>query len=367
MSNNSKNTTSSTDIYHVPLPLTANKRVWFSMALVFVIICAVIMTLFYFQELFIVLLFGLCFIALLNKAVNLFNKYTSKYTRKQRQVLAISTILVLGAVSFSVIITQISNLTGLFSDLSGLQAMILQGTDILMEMLSILPESITNWIQNFIDGTINSIFSYIGSFLSQAVFYILAIILLYPIMFKMYFKDGSRIKKTINDMVPKRFENEFKFTASAIMVQSNNFFVAKIIESIGIALICCAGFYLIGLPGWLFLGVLAGLLNNVPYIGPMFAAIPPIIVGFVIGWKIALLAAVVCLIAQIVDNIYLVPFMISSKVSVNPFTTVLLILTFSQLYGALGMILSLPIYIICKIVLVESYKLLIRIFPEKAT
>ncbi|MBZ3935702.1 AI-2E family transporter [Methanimicrococcus blatticola] len=359
---NTKTTTSS--LYQVPLPLTTNKRVWLSMILVFAALCAVIMTLFYFSELFIVILFGLCFIALLNKAVNLFNKYTGKYTRKQRQVMAIAIVMLAVVVCGSVFLTQINNLSDLFSDLSGLQAMILQGTDIFIEMLSVLPDAVTNWVQNMIDSIVNTIFSYTGILLSQAFFYILAIVLLYPIMFKMYFKDGSRIKSIINNAVPKRFETEFKYTANAILTQSNNFFVAKIIESIGIALICCVGFYLIGLPGWLFLGILAGLLNNVPYIGPIFATIPPIIVGLVIGWKIALLAIVVCLIAQIVDNIYLVPFMISSKVSVNPFTTVLLILTFSQLYGALGMILSIPIYIICKIILVESYKLLIRIFPE---
>ncbi|WNY27900.1 hypothetical protein MmiEs2_00790 [Methanimicrococcus stummii] len=359
-----KTKTTSTNLYQVPLPLTTSKRVWLAMAGIFAALCAIIMTLFYFSELFIVILFGLCFIALLNKAIKIFNKYTGQYTRKQKQVLAIAGVLLTVAICGYFFITQINNLSDLFSDLTGLQDMILQGTQLFLDTLSVLPDAVTNWVQNMIDSIVNSIFSYTRAFLSQALFYILAIVLLYPIMFKMYFKDGERLKKVINSAVPKRFENEFAYTANAVLTQSNNFFVAKIIESFGIAFICCTGFYLIGLPGWLFLGILAGLLNNVPYIGPIFATIPPVIIGFVIGWKVALLAAGVCLIAQIVDNIYLVPFMISSKVSVNPFTTVLLILIFSQLYGALGMILSIPIYIICKIILVESYKLLVRLFPE---
>ncbi|MDV0445289.1 hypothetical protein MmiAt1_08570 [Methanimicrococcus sp. At1] len=351
--------------YSVPLPLTANMRVWLSLGIIFAVLCAVIWVLFYFREIFIVVLFGLCFIALLNKAINLFNKYTGKYTRKQKQVLAIALILVAGSISLYFFATQISNLSELFSDLSGLQAMILQGTQLLLDMLSVLPDAVTTWVQNTVDTIVNSIFSYTRDFLSQMLFYVLAIVLLYPIMFNMYFKDSGRIKGIIDGMVPKRFENEFKHTANAILTQSNNFFVAKIIESVGIAIISCVGFYLIGLPGWLFLGLLAGLLNNVPYIGPMIATVPPVVVGFVIGINVAILAAGVCLIAQIVDNIYLVPFMISSKVSVNPFTTVVLILVFSQLFGALGMILSIPIYIICKIILIESYKLLTDIFPER--
>ncbi|MDR0768103.1 MAG: AI-2E family transporter [Methanosarcinales archaeon] len=363
----SKITVTSADLHQVSLPLTTSRRVWLALAIVFAMLCAVIMTLFYFSELFIVLLFGLCFIVLFNKAVNIFNKYTVKYTRKQKQVFAISITLLTVTIGGYFFMMQVRNLSELFSDLEVIQVMILQGTQLLMEMLSVFPDAVTEWVQNTIDGIVSQIFSYIPSLLSQASFYLLSIVLLYPIMFSMYLKDRGRIKRLIDDAVPKRFENEFKYTANAVLTQSNNFFVAKIIESIAIAIICCIGFYLIGLPGWLFLGILVGLLNNVPYIGPIIATIPPVVIGFVISWQVAVLAAVVCLIAQIIDNVYLVPFMISSKVNVNPFTTVLLILTFSQLFGALGMILSIPIYIICKIILIESYKLLVRVFPEPQT
>ena len=356
-----------TNLYQVPLPLTTNKYVWFSLALVFAVLCAVIMTLFYFQELFIVVLFGLCFIVLFNKAANIFSKLTVKYTPRQRRVFEIAVILVVGTFLFYFFAIQISNISDILLDLSGLQEMIVQGMQFLMDLLSVFPDSVTIWVESFITNLINSISQQIGALISQAFFYILAIVLLYPIMFKMYLRDRSRIKKLFNSMIPLKFETEIKHTASTVLTQSNNFFVAKIIESVGISIICCVGFYMIGLPGWFFLGVLAGLLNNIPYIGPMFGTIPPLIIGFAIGWKVVLLVACVCLIAQLVDNLYLVPFMISSKVSVNPFTTVLLILTFSQLFGALGMILSIPIYIIFKIILVESYKLLIRIFPERVS
>ena len=348
----------------IPLPLTTNKYVWFSLAIIFGILCALLMTLFYFQELFVVVLFGLCFIALFNKAAKIFGKLTEKYTPRQRRVFEIAVTLIFGTFLFYFCAVQISNLSEILLDLSGLQEMIVQGTQFLMTLLSVFPDSVTVWIENVVNDLINSISQQIGALISQAFFYILAIILLYPIMFKMYLRDSSSINKKLNDLIPLRFETEIKNTASAVMTQSNNFLVAKIIESVGISIICCVGFYLIGLPGWFFLGVLAGLLNNVPYIGPIFATVPPVIIGLAIGWELAVFAATVCFIAQLVDNLYLVPFMISNKVSVNPFTTVLLILTFSELYGALGMILSIPIYIVCKIILIESYKLLIRVFPE---
>ena len=108
-----------------------------------------------------------------------------------------------------------------------------------------------------------------------------------------------------------------------------------------------------------------GLLNNIPYVGPIIGTIPPVIIGFAVGWKVALFALLVCLIVQVIDNMYLIPFMISGKVSVNPLVTCLLILIFAQLFGPLGMILSIPSYIIFRIILGESYKLLTHIFPER--
>jgi Predicted permease len=336
------------------------------MAIIASILCGIIMILFYFQELFVVVLFGLCFIVLFDKGVKIFNRYTKKYTRKQRQVIAVMLLLILGNIA-GFFLSQIADISNLLSNLENLQLMIEVGMQMLMDLLSEFPENIADRINEFIAGIIESMYAYVGIVISQALFYVLTIVLLYPIMFKMYLKDKEQIKAALADLVPRRFEKEAFYTASTILTQSNNFFVAKIIESIAIAVICSVGFYIIGLPGWLFLGILAGLLNNVPYIGPIFGSVPPIVVGFALGWETAAWAIVICVIAQVVDNIYLVPFMISSKVSVNPLTTVVLILTFSQLFGALGMILSIPIYIVCKIILIESYKLLVRIFPEPIT
>jgi len=69
----------------------------------------------------------------------------------------------------------------------------------------------------------------------------------------------------------------------------------------------------------------------------------------------------------VIDNVYLIPVVISKKVQVNSLLTVVLILAFSQAFGMLGMILAIPVYIICRIIFTEAYKQLIRIFPSEET
>ena len=344
-------------------PLTTNKKVWVSMAGIFAILCSVLIILFYFQEIFIVLLVGICLIVLMDKAIRIFNKYTANFTKKQKFVLAAVLILISGTIILYLIIIQIEHLMMLILTPS-LQEMINRGFALLLEFMKGLPEPLVGEILLNIEKMINQVALMVTAAVSQLLYYALCMILIYPVMFSLYFKDRGRIKKEIMEMVPIRFKSEFKKTALAILTQSNNYFIAKIIESIGMAVLSCIGFYIIGLPGWLFLGIMLGLLNNVPYIGPIIATIPPAIIGLAIGWKVALFAIIVCTIVQIIDNIYFIPFMISGKVSLNPLTTVLIILTFAQLFGPLGMILSIPIFIIFRIVLTESYQLLTHIFPE---
>ncbi|MCL2862811.1 MAG: AI-2E family transporter [Methanimicrococcus sp.] len=348
-----------------PGPLTTNRKVWLAMVAIMAVLCCIIMTLFYFQELFIVILFGLCLISLMDKTLRIFHKYTAKYNKKQKRMIAASIIISFIIVFGYLIMAQIFNLSSLFADLTNIEIMIAVGTQILTEMLEFLPEMVTDKVHELIDSVSDMFFMYARILLSQAFLYLITIVLIYPVMFSMYFKERENIKQRISDLIPFRFEKEFKHMSSAILTRSNNFFVAKIIESVGVATICCIGFYLIGLPGWLFFGILVGLFNNVPYFGPVISAVPAIFVGLIVGWKVAVLALIVCTIAQLIDNIYFIPFMISSKINVNPFTTVLLILTFSQLYGPLGMILCLPIYVVSKIILIEAYNLLVLIFPEK--
>jgi predicted PurR-regulated permease PerM len=78
----------------------------------------------------------------------------------------------------------------------------------------------------------------------------------------------------------------------------------------------------------------------------------------------ALFAIITVIIAQLIDNLYLIPFMISEKVNINPLLSVVLTLAASKLLGPLGMVLAIPIYIIYKIIIKESYRELVNIYGK---
>ena len=351
------------------MPLSANKNVWVSLFIIFALLSGVFLTLFYFRDLFIVIIVGLCLIAVLDRAIRLFNGVTRPLTPRIRKTAACFVWLVFFGVLVMIVMYAVDHVAYLLMNLAYFEQLIQDGTRELELLISDLigHDEVSDVIGGLVSRISESIFSSIGSLLSSAAYFALCAILLYPFMFYVSFRDMHRIRRRMTAAFPAEFRDGFDQAVSSILFNINNYFNAKIIESLAIAAVACTGFYLIGIEKWLLLGCLLGLLNNIPYIGPWIGSVPPLIIALTISIKAAFLVAVVCVIAQIVDNAYLIPVVISKKVSVNSLLTVFLIMSFAQAFGALGMILALPIYIVYRIVLTESYRQLIRIFPSDTT
>ena len=117
-----------------------------------------------------------------------------------------------------------------------------------------------------------------------------------------------------------------------------------------------------GLKGWLVLGLLAGALNIVPYIGPVLGAIPPILIGIGDAPTTAVYAIITIVIAQLIDNLYIIPFMISGMVRTDALLGIILILVGAQLFGIFGMVFAIPMYRIYKIILRDTYQGLTKVY-----
>jgi predicted PurR-regulated permease PerM len=180
------------------------------------------------------------------------------------------------------------------------------------------------------------IFSFFSSLISKLSFFLFTGLLIIPMMFRMYFSKKNVIANEVIEFFPVKYQECVDSSISDIGRRLGDFFSANILESAIVGTICSIGFYLAGINGWFFLGFIAGLLNIVPYIGPVVGAIPAVIVGFIVSPTTALFEIITVIIAQLVDNLYLIPYMISGKVAVNPLLSILLTLIFADMLGALG-------------------------------
>lgn len=105
------------------------------------------------------------------------------------------------------------------------------------------------------------------------------------------------------------------------------------------------GLTLLGIPYALPLSVLAGVLELVPNLGPIFSAIPAVLIGLTISPIVALGAVIQSVLIQQLENNLIVPRVMQSATGTKPLITILVLLTGYTLGGIMGAILAMPLYL----------------------
>ena len=111
------------------------------------------------------------------------------------------------------------------------------------------------------------------------------------------------------------------------------------------------GYALIGLPNVLALGVLAGLLEAVPLVGPTLASVPAILVALPLGLGTVLLVIGFSIVVQVTENNVLIPRIMHKAVGVSALVGILAVLAFGSLYGLLGIFVAIPMTAVIQVFL----------------
>jgi predicted PurR-regulated permease PerM len=133
-----------------------------------------------------------------------------------------------------------------------------------------------------------------------------------------------------------------------------------IIQMFTVAFLTGLGLYIVGVKQFLFLGILAGILNLIPYIGIWTSLLVSILMALVGSPDLGIIIKVLVtfIVVQLIDGNILLPMIVGSKVRVNALATLLVILLGGTLAGVGGMFLALPTLAILKVVFdhVDSLK-----------
>ena len=105
------------------------------------------------------------------------------------------------------------------------------------------------------------------------------------------------------------------------------------------------GFYIIGLDSPFLLGATAGVLNLIPYIGPLLAMVLPILISLghvpIELWLIGAAISVI-VIAQLIDSTIIIPSVVANAVNLHPLIVIIGIIVFGNLFGFIGMVVATP-------------------------
>lgn len=239
--------------------------------------------------------------------------------------------------------------------------------------------SIVDWVQqripwaspflDFNDGQTDQIMQRIrdfsATFLQQSIsvvsgaFSALSLAIVVPFIVFFLLKDGSAFTRGWVKRVPNRFFEMSMSLAHRMDRQLGSYILSVLIESLIIGALAWFAFALVGVRFALILGILSGLLNMIPFFGPLIAWVPTTIVfaltyqpiGVGLFWM-----AVVLIGVQMVDNIALKPILISRSQSVHPITVLLVVLIGGRVAGPIGMFIAVPFFSIIKVIVVDFYE-----------
>jgi len=151
------------------------------------------------------------------------------------------------------------------------------------------------------------------------------------------------IKKFLVSLTPSEHQYYLSDLIERIQVKIGSWLRAQVLLMAIIGLLTFLGLYFLGIKYALTLGLLAGLLEIIPYLGPILAAIPAVILGFFQSPWLALLVAVLYIVIQQLENYIIVPQVMKRSVGLNPIVIIIVMLIGAKLAGILGIILSVPL------------------------
>ncbi|MEX0593973.1 MAG: AI-2E family transporter, partial [Balneolaceae bacterium] len=132
------------------------------------------------------------------------------------------------------------------------------------------------------------------------------------------------------------------------------------IVGVGLVILILATLYssmlwLLGVRHAIFFGVFAGMLNIIPFIGPLFGSILPILYALVTmdSWIYPIIIIAGFYLVQLLEGNLLTPVIVGSRVSMNALVTLVLLLIGAKIWGLAGMILFIPLGAILKVVFDE--------------
>jgi len=195
-------------------------------------------------------------------------------------------------------------------------------------------------------------------FIPEQIFALTLGLILVPILTYFILKDYKSLRNQMLNWLPNsQFELGW-LIYHRVTRQLQAYTRGVMIQSLIMALVSGLGYLIIGLDMPILLGVLTGLLNLIPYIGPLIAmSLAALVAAAMTPFNPLLiyLSIAVVISAQLVDNLVVIPSVIANAVNLHPVLVIVGILIFGSLFGTIGVILAIPALATMKIIYSNLY------------
>lgn len=199
--------------------------------------------------------------------------------------------------------------------------------------------------------SLGEFFKNVGSFLAAVV--------IVPVITFFLIKDSRQFKRAIISKVPNKYFELSLNILHKVENQVGKYIQGQAIDALIVGILSTLGLLLINfrfdgpIPYFVFIGMLAGLANLIPYVGPVVGAIPALAIailnnppnlGIVLLWII-----IMFILVQAIDNAFVSPLVVSKSVNMHPLTVIIVVIIGGNIAGAIGMLFAVPLTGIIKV------------------
>ena len=188
----------------------------------------------------------------------------------------------------------------------------------------------------------------------------------FAVMFMTFFivKERSLLREASDSLLPDRYNGPARNAFTRVEELLSRYFLGIIAQSTIVATLIALGMWGIGIKNALLIGVFAGVINVVPYIGPVTGALFSLFVGITTNLNLNFDTQLVPLLTkmtmvligvQLLDNWISQPIIFSKTVNAHPLEIFIVVLMGSRVGGAFGMFLAIPVYTILRVTAREFF------------
>jgi predicted PurR-regulated permease PerM len=163
--------------------------------------------------------------------------------------------------------------------------------------------------------------------------------------------EGERNNRFLMMAVPQLYRETVREFMADASEKVRSYTRGLVMLSLVVGVLAMVAYMIIGLPNVLLLGILAGIMEAVPLVGPLLGAIPAIAVAISYDPEKVIWVVAATVIIQSLENYLIVPRVMNRAVGVNPVAGLLAFLTFGAIFGFTGALLAIPLAALIQLIL----------------
>lgn len=199
-------------------------------------------------------------------------------------------------------------------------------------------DAVAQLISQF-QGSLGAVFSQTVNFIGGLVAFVTVFIVSFYLL-----NEEKNFAQFISSLLPDAGSQRVDHIMDRLGNKMSNWLLGQLALMVIVGLITTVALAILGVPYALLLGLWAGVMELLPFIGPILGAIPGVVLAFAtLGWVKGIIAIAIYLLIQQVENQFLVPKIMGKALGLSPVVIIFALLVGAKLLGFIGVLIAVPI------------------------